>query len=186
LDGLAVDFHKAVYDPELAAQVEAAHGVFFSGGAQERLVAALRTSDGKPTPVLAAIGRVYARGGVVAGTSAGAAVMSHVMCRDARYLLQVLRQGVTKGKEVDEGFGFLDNNWFVDQHFLVRGRIARALVIMRQFDLRYGLGIDEETAVVVHGGQADVVGHRGALLIDLSKATQDPKINGFNLTDARV
>jgi cyanophycinase len=153
---------------------------------QSRLLTALRSADGKATPVLAAVSRVHARGGVVAGTSAGAAVMSHVMCREAKSLLQVLRSGVTKGKEVDEGFGFLDPNWFVDQHFLVRGRIARALVIMRQFNVRYGLGIDEETAVVVRAGQAEVVGRRGALLIDLSKATQDTKVSGFNVTDARV
>jgi cyanophycinase len=186
IDKLPVDYHQAVNDAQLAAQVEAAHGVFFCGGSQSRLLTALRAADGKPTPVLTAVGRVYARGGVVAGTSAGAAVMSHVMCRDAKYLLQVLRNGVTKGKEVDEGFGFLDANWFVDQHFLVRGRIARALVIMRQFGVRYGLGIDEETAVVVRGGQAEVVGQRGAMLIDLSRATQDPKLAGFNVSDARV
>jgi cyanophycinase len=51
----------------------------------------------------------------------------------------VLRQGVTKGKEVDDGFGLLDPNWFVDQHFLTRGRFARALVIMQQFDIPYCL-----------------------------------------------
>ncbi len=186
IDKLPVDYRQAVNDPELAAQVEAAHGVFFSGGVQSRLLTALRTSEGGATPMLSAVRRVYARGGVLAGTSAGAAVMSHVMCRDARYLLQVLRQGVTKGKEVDEGFGFLDANWFVDQHFLVRGRIARALVIMRHCGVRYGLGIDEETAVVVHGGQGEVVGRRGAMLIDLSRATQDAKLSGFNVADARV
>jgi cyanophycinase len=186
IDKLPVDYRQAVNDAQVAAQVEAAHGVFFCGGSQSRLLTALRTADGKPTPVLAAIRRVHARGGVVAGTSAGAAVMSHVMCRDAKFLLQVLRNGVTKGKEVDDGFGFLDSNWFVDQHFLVRGRIARALVIMRQFNVRYGLGIDEETAVVVRGGQGQVVGRRGAMLIDLSKATQDPKLTGFNVADARV
>ena len=57
---------------------------------------------------------------------------------------------------------------------------------MRQFGVRYGLGIDEETAVVVHGGHGEVVGRRGAMLIDLSKATQDPKLSGFNVADARV
>jgi cyanophycinase len=186
LDKLPVDYRQAVQDAQLAAQVESAHGVFFSGGAQSRLITALRTADGKSTPLLSAVGQVYARGGVLAGTSAGAAVMSHVMCRDARYLLQVLRNGVSKGKEVDDGFGFLDRNWFVDQHFVVRGRIARALVIMRKFGVRYGLGIDEETAVVVHAGQGEVVGRRGAMLIDLSRATQDATLGGFNLSDARV
>ena len=186
IDKLPRDYRQAVNDSEVAAQIESAHGVYFSGGSQARLLTALRTSDGKPTPVLSAIRRVHARGGVVAGNSAGAAVMSHVICRDARYLLQVLKNGVTKGKEVDDGFGFLDSNWFIDQHFLARGRIARALVIMRQFGVRYGLGIDEETAVVVRSGQAEVVGRRGAILLDLSRATQDEKVSGFNLADARL
>lgn len=181
-----VDYHTAVIDPRVVAQVEAAHGVFFSGGDQSRLVSALRMPNGEPTPVLTAIRRMYSNGGVLAGTSAGAAVMSRVMCRDARYLVSVLKNGVTKGKEVDDGLGFLDENWFVDQHFLARGRFARALVVMHEFGVRYGMGVDEDTAVIVSRGLAEVVGYRGALLIDLSSAKRDARLSGFNLADVRL
>src|SRR5512143_2314512 len=72
-----VDLARVVRDPELIARVNAANGVFFTGGAQERIVDALQP-DRQPTPLLEAIRGVLDRGGVVAGTSAGAAVMSHV------------------------------------------------------------------------------------------------------------
>lgn len=173
-------------DDNWAAEVERAHGVFFTGGTQAKLLAALRAADGQPTAVLRAIGRLHAQGGVIGGTSAGAAVMSRIMCREARDLVKVLRDGVSKGKEVEDGLGFLDKKWFVDQHFLTRGRIARALVIMQQFDVRFGLGVDEETALVVRGSDAEVIGRRGAMLIDLSQAKRDRGQPGFNLSDARI
>ena len=69
---------------------------------------------------------VYRRGGVVVGTSAGAAVMSHIMYRDARNVLETLNKGVSMGHEIAYGLGFLDATWFVEQHSLTRGRFARA------------------------------------------------------------
>ena len=77
-----VDLNKVVRDPALIAKVRNARGVFFTGGAQERIVDVLQPG-GKPTPMLEAIWDVYRRGGVIAGTSAGAAIMSTVMFRDA-------------------------------------------------------------------------------------------------------
>ena len=65
------------------------------------------------------------RGGVVAGSSAGAAVMSRMMFREARSVLRTLENGVQMGKELAPGLGFLDPSWFVDQHCLARGRFAR-------------------------------------------------------------
>jgi cyanophycinase len=186
LGGFPVDYQTAVIDPRVVAQVEASHGVFFSGGDQARLVSALRLPDGAPTDVLRAIYRIYSEGGAVAGTSAGAAVMSKVMCRDARHLVSVLRRGVTKGKEVDDGFGFLDANWFVDQHFLARGRFARALVVMHEFGVRYGMGVDEDSAVIVSRGLAEIAGYRGALLIDMSDAKHDAQMGAFNLANVRL
>jgi len=97
-----VDVAQAVRDPELIARVNAARGVFFTGGAQERIVDALQPG-GQPTPLLKAIRGVLDRGGVVAGTSAGAAVMSHVMFRDAPDLLAVMKGTLRDGKEVDRG-----------------------------------------------------------------------------------
>jgi len=137
--------------------------------------------------MLDAVWDVYQRGGVVSGTSAGAAIMSRVMFRDAGVVLNTMLHGVRMGKEVDHGLGFLDGDWFVDQHCLVRGRFARALVAMQTQNVHYGLGIDEDTAVVVeHGDEARVIGNRGAVVLDLSQAQSDAKSANFNVHNARL
>jgi cyanophycinase len=180
-------YEQAVQNPQLVEAVKSSHGIFFAGGEQRRITTALYTKEGKHTPMLDAIWAVYRGGGVVAGTSAGAAVMSHVMCRDARKVLSTLHNGVTMGREVDRGLGFLDNEWFVDQHALVRGRFARALVIMKSQNLKYGVGVDENTALEVRANeQARVIGERGALVLDISEAKNDDKLTGFNLRGAKL
>ena len=174
-------------DPHWVEQVRGAHGVFFIGGSQSRIREALVEADGANTPMLDAVWDVYHRGGVVSGTSAGAAIMSRVMFRDAGVVLNTLLHGVRMGKEMDHGLGFLDGDWFVDQHCLVRGRFARAIVAMQAQNMHFGLGIDEDTAVVVeHGGQARVVGNRGAVVLDLSQARTDSKSANFNIHNARL
>lgn len=184
---LDVDYQQVVNDPKIVEQVQQADGVFFTGGAQERIVRALCDESGKNTPLLEAVWAVYRSGGVIAGTSAGAAVMSHIMCRDAKEVLRTLESGVSMGKEVDRGLGFLDNHWFVDQHALVRGRFARALVIMKSQNLKYGMGVDENTAVEVRNGtEATIVGEKGTLVLDLSESATDDKTTGFNLKNAKL
>lgn len=176
------DVQQAVFDDELVEQVRSAKGVYLLGGAQGLIVDALLDDDGDQTPMLKAIWDVYRGGGVIAGTSAGAAIMSNVMFRDGPPPLKVLRNGVTMGKEIDDGLGFLDHQWFVDQHCLVRGRFARALVAMHTTGIKYGIGVDENTALVVKKGHiAEVIGYRGVLIMDLSEAEPEPGMEGFNL-----
>jgi cyanophycinase len=174
--------HEAVFDPELIGMIRASRGVYFVGGAQGRIVDALRDRDGNETPLLAAIRDLYAAGGVIAGTSAGAAIMGHVMYRDAPSPLQILHNGVRQGRELDRGLGFLDPDWFVEQHCLVRGRFARAIVAMRSQGIPYCIGVDENTALVVRRGRhATVIGYKGVLLMDASAAETDDDEDGFNV-----
>jgi cyanophycinase len=178
---------QVVADSQFVEQVRGASGVYFVGGAQEYIVDSLRTPDGQHTPLLAAVWDMYRRGGVIVGCSAGAAVMSHIMYRDAPNVLNTMLHGVRMGKEIDYGLGFLDERWFVEQHCLVWGRFARSLVAMHQQDLKLGIGVDENTALVVtQREQLEVVGHRGAVLIDLTQATHDAKLAGFNLKNVRL
>ena len=180
-------YDEAVQDAELVESVKSSHGIFFSGGSQRHITTALYTKEGTHTPMLDAIWAVYRGGGVIAGTSAGAAVMSHVMCRDARRVLATLQNGVQMGREVDRGLGFLDSQWFVDQHALVRGRFARALVIMKSQGFKYGVGVDENTALEVRSNEsAKIIGERGALVLDISQAQDDDKLSAFNLRGARL
>ena len=177
----------AVIDPALVDMVRTSTGVYFVGGAQGRIVDALRDDDGRATPMLTAIHDLYHAGGVIAGTSAGAAIMGHVMYRDAPAPLQILRNGVALGRELDHGLGFLEPHWFVEQHCLVRGRFARALVAMRSQNIPYGIGVDENTALIVRRGRhATVIGYKGVLIMDASAAAADAGHEGFSVNDVKL
>lgn len=180
-----VDLDRAVRDPALLEAVRNANGIFFTGGAQERIVDTF-APGGKPTPMLTAIWDVYRRGGVVAGTSAGAAIMSTVMFRDALSVINVMKGQLRDGKEVDRGLGFVGPNLFVDQHFLKRGRFGRMMPLMLAKGYKMGLGVDENTAAVVQGDMVEIVGAKGALVVDLNDIATDPKLGAFNLTGARL
>ena len=137
--------------------------------------------------MLDAIWDVYNRGGVIAGTSAGAAVMSRMMFSRPHSVLKTLEDGVQLGAEVAPGLGFLAADWFVDQHCLVRGRFGRSLVAMQTLGFKHGVGVDENTAVVVErGNDMSVVGESGAIVMDLSAAAADPAVKGFNVKNARL
>jgi len=177
----------AVSDPDLVAQVREATGIFLIGGEQDKIVKALFTPEGEHTLMLDAMWEVYRKGGVIAGTSAGAAVMSRVMFRDAESVLETMVKGVRWGKEIDRGLGFLDGEWFVDQHLFVRGRFARTLVAMQNQGFKYGIGVDENSAVIVTKGKdVRVIGYKGALVLDLSRAEHDPNLGQFNIKNARL
>jgi cyanophycinase len=181
------DVRKAADDPQLAAGVRAAGGAFFTGGDQGRITAALRHADGSNSAVLDALWDLYRRGGVIAGTSAGAAIMSKTMFYEGRAPLPTLRDGITDGRDIAPGLGFIGDDVFVDQHLLIRGRFARMLPAMLAKHYRLGLGIDENTAAVVAPDRSiAVIGYKGALLLDLGHATADAARSGFNVTDARI
>ncbi len=180
------DYKAAARDPALVARVLAARGVYFAGGAQERITQALLDDAGQPTPVLAAIWQVYRAGGVVAGSSAGAAVMSSTMFRDAQDVLSVLKFGMVDGKEIDRGLGFVGPDVFVDQHFLKRGRFGRMLPLMLQKGYKLGVGVDENSAAIFRGDTVEIIGYKGALVADLTQASTDKGIPEFNLRNARL
>jgi cyanophycinase len=182
------DVRKAADDPALADAVRKAGGVFFTGGDQARITSSLRRADGSNTAVLDALWAMYRRGGVIAGTSAGAAIMSSTMFFDPPLeVLPMLKNGVNDGKDVAPGLGFVGKDVFIDQHFLIRGRFARMLPAMLAKGYTLGLGIDENTAVVVGPSRdATVIGYRGALVLDLAGATVDKAQPNFNLSNARI
>jgi cyanophycinase len=180
-----IDLAAAVRDPRWIEALRTVTGVFFSGGAQARLVDTLQPG-GRSTPLLDAIRAVHERGGVIAGTSSGAAVLSKVMFRDAPDVQAALREPLREGIEVDRGFGFLPADVVLDQHFVKRGRIARLLPLMASRGLALGLGVEEDSAAVVQGTQVRVIGARGVLVADLSEARSDTTLPAFNLRGVRL
>lgn len=152
-----------------------ARGVWFIGGDQGRITGALFRADGSDSALLAAIRAAHAGGAVVGGSSAGAAIMSATMFKEGPEPLEALRAPLEKGRHTDRGLGFIGEGWFVDQHFLARGRFARTLVAMRDHGYRHGVGVEEDSALVIADGRtAEVVGSRGVVLVDLSAATMPP------------
>ncbi|TFW07624.1 cyanophycinase [Oxalobacteraceae bacterium OM1] len=183
----APEYRQAVADPDLVEQVRAAGGVYFTGGDQRRITRALRAEDGSNTPLLDAVWDIYRKGGVIAGTSAGAAIMSTTMFYEPKAVLPTLKFGVRDGKEIAAGLGFIGPDVFVDQHLLIRGRFARMLPVMLHKHYKLGLGVDENTAMVVTGGRhLEVIGYKGVLVVDVSEASTDRKLKHFNVKNAKL
>lgn len=181
------DYRKAADDMTLADRVRRAGGVYFAGGDQGRITQALVRPDGTRTAALDAIWDIYKRGGVIAGTSAGAAIMSSTMFYDARRVLSTLQEGVADGKDIAPGLGFIGDDIFVDQHLLIRGRFARMIPAMLKKGYQLGLGIDENSAMVVNSKrEVEIIGYKGALLLDLSRAAMDSDASAFNVSNVLI
>lgn len=117
--------------------LDEATGVWFSGGKQGYLVSVYEN-----TPVIDRIKKLIDRGGVVGGTSAGAAIASTPMLIYDR---------------MQDGFEFLPGT-IIDQHFLTKGRLPRLQTALANYPNFVGFGIDEATALVVRGNQIEVLG----------------------------
>lgn len=142
-----------------------------TGGEQDRLIDTLRP-DGRDTPLLAAIRELHMRGGVVAGTSAGAAVMSETAIRGLDDAYAALQRPLT-GSELGSGFGLMPAHVVADQHFLKRGRLPRLLRVLLQGQRSLGVGVEEDSAAVVRGDVIESAGARGLLLVDATQAVVD-------------
>jgi cyanophycinase len=174
---LVVDEPEKASDPEILEQLSACSGYFFVGGQQSRVTRVFGTVDA-PTPALMALLARHAEGAVISGSSAGAAIMSDPMIAGGTSA-GALRSGAVR--EGDEGSGVRLEGGFdliegvvVDQHFLARGRIGRLVVVALDPDTPdRGIGVDENTALVVENGAGRVVGPSGAVLVDASAARRN-------------
>ena len=152
---VAIASRDDAFLPDIEQQLLEADGIFMTGGDQTRLMACLWES-----PAARAIHRAFhLNGSCIAGTSAGAAVMSR----------QMLAQGTATPvpeKDIvsmDIGLGLLSSA-IVDQHF---SRLGRLLSALAQRPDMLGVGIDENTALIIERGQAvEVVGQGAVTLID--------------------
>ncbi|HEV7809135.1 MAG TPA: cyanophycinase, partial [Candidatus Limnocylindrales bacterium] len=106
------------------------------------------------------------RGGLIAGTSAGAAVMSETMLVEGE---SDDTPDVAQIVQMAPGLGFLGSA-IVDMHFAERGRLGRLLGAIAQNPRMLGIGIDEDTAMIVHGDCLEVMGSGGVYILDGSKS----------------
>ena len=178
---LTVDNRAQALDPALVDRMRECSGFFFTGGVQSRVLDVL-LPDGEPTPAYHALWERYQAGAVISGSSAGAAIMSDPMIGGGSSV-DALGQGIQSREEaagvwVTQGLGFLKEG-LVDQHFLARGRWARLLVaVLGTEGDSLGFGIDENTALVVEGDSAWVVGESGVVFLDARSAAREDDGNG--------
>lgn len=149
-------------DPSTLEKFDDAGGVFFSGGDQLRISSQIGDSA-----IEEKIREVRANGGVVAGTSAGASVMSDTMLvsgsSEESYRMGDLNMA--------PGLGLI-RDVIIDQHFAERGRIGRLLGAVAHSPRVLGIGIDEDTAIVVEGDHFRVVGSGAVYVLDGDTVTQ--------------
>lgn len=151
--------------------VEEARGVFFAGGDQRRITAALLD-----TPVGDALARLFARGGVLGGTSAGTACMSPLMITGEGDFTVITAANV----ELTRGLGFFAGV-IVDQHFIARQRQNRLIAAVLEHPEFLGVGVDEATAVWVRpDGSWQVLGEGSVMVFDARRArvSRHPRAGG--------
>lgn len=146
---------------EILEPLRDAAGVFFTGGDQLRI-----SSQIGDTPVERFVRNIHTNGGLIAGTSAGASVMSDTM---------LVRGSSAETHRIGDlhmaaGLGLI-HDVIIDQHFAERGRIGRLLGAVAQNPRILGIGIDEDTAIVVEDGEFEVHGRAGVYVVDGSGVT---------------
>lgn len=152
-------------------------GVFFSGGVQSRLMDILLD-----TPLHRRLLEFYEKGGVIGGTSAGAAVMSEIMITgDERRKVEAGHEFETieAGNVVTApGLGFL-RTAIVDQHFVTRKRHNRLISLIAEHPNLLGIGVDESTAAMVNPDDTlEVLGEKCVVIYDPGAAIIRPTASG--------
>ena len=142
--------------------VNSAHAVFFTGGDQQKLISAIAL-----TPLLAAINKKYNadKNFIVGGTSAGAMAMPEVIITRG-----AIREALYKDDiKIARGFNLI-KNVIVDTHFIKRGRFARLAHAVALHPSCLGIGLGEDTALVItEGNRATCIGSGMVVLMDGSK-----------------
>jgi len=163
VEWLDVRVREEGFKEEVVRILDEATVVFFTGGDQLKITSQLGDSY-----VYRRIEEIYEQGGTIAGTSAGASVMSETM---------LISGNGDESHRVDTVLGMapglgLIRNAVVDQHFAQRGRLGRLLGAITQNPRTLGIGLDENTAIVVHSDERfEVIGAGAVYVLDGSKVT---------------
>jgi len=171
-------------DTATQAQLDSLLGarlIYFTGGDQNRLMQLIGQLK-----IKAALKLAYQNGAMIAGSSAGAAVMSKWMItgnqlKSPEYepTFSRLQQG---NLELADGLGFLEQV-VIDQHFIKRSRYNRLLSVILENKGIKGVGIDEKTAIYVKDGRAEVYGESQVIVVTnrKSRPPQDGLLSSTNV-----
>lgn len=154
---LYADTREEASSKEVASAIGAASGIFLTGGDQLRLTSILGGSEADRS-----ILRSFRRGAIVAGTSAGASAMAGTMIVSGDSADTATRAAVSMA----QGMGLVENV-VIDQHFAQRGRMNRLLAAVAQNPHLLGIGIDEDTALLIEpNGRCRVIGSQSVTVLD--------------------
>lgn len=143
------------HDPRIANTAEFAkvltdaNGVWFIGGRQWNLV-----DSYADTLTQHEFEKVLQRGGVIAGTSAGATIQGQFLVRGAKSGSEII---IAPEPEHHAGFAFLKNS-AIDQHINTRNRWDDIIPLIKQYPELLGIGLSEKTAIIVKGDRFEVMG----------------------------
>ncbi|MUP40989.1 cyanophycinase [Gramella aestuarii] len=150
------NFEKNRQNVEQLDSLSKAGLIYISGGDQNRFMEVVLNS-----PIADAIKSAYRNGATIAGTSAGAAVMSKKMITGDEFkhteYTGDFRTIESENIELKEGLGLLENA-IVDQHFIQRMRMNRLISTAIENPEEISIGIDESTAILVEGDSVEVLG----------------------------
>jgi cyanophycinase len=152
-----VESRDDAYDPTIVELVRNARGIFLGGGDQVKLVSTLGG-----TPLEEAIRDAYMGGAIICGTSAGAAALTKTTLAGN----EVDDEGKLVEQYIGPGLGLLGYHTLIDTHFTQRRRLYRLFVAIAEFPALMGLGIDEDTALIVKREVGTVVGKGGVTFVD--------------------
>ena len=164
--------------PSKLDSLKTAKLIYIGGGDQVRFMEIINSNP----KVKNLLKSAYQNGKMIAGTSAGAAVMSEVMITGNQLKYKDYENTFDnieiKNVETKQGLGFIKTA-VIDQHFVVRSRYNRLLSLIIENPTYKGIGIDEGTAILVKNGSAEVVGR--AQVIVFKNPKQSKKLYGDKL-----
>ena len=172
------------YTPAKVDSIRNARLIYISGGDQNRFMEVVRGTE-----IEKAIHDAYQRGSIVAGTSAGAAVMSKVMITGNELkhpdYESTFRNIEAENIETKDGLGLIQNA-IIDQHFVRRSRHNRLISAIIEYPDLTGIGIDEATAILVSGNEAEVVGNSQVIVLKNSKRSRVVRKGKLGATDIQM
>ena len=162
-DVLYLSDRASAASPEVLEILDEVSGIFLTGGNQMRLASIVGG-----TPVARKVRARNMAGAVVAGTSAGASILSsHMVAFGASGPSPRMRMA-----QMTAGFGLVPGA-VIDQHFRQRDRIGRLLALVAGSPELLGIGIDEDTAALFTGDTLEVLGRHSVTIVDGTNIVSD-------------
>lgn len=190
------NYLSSMNDPAAVKPLTEASAVWFVGGDQARLAKALLQADGSPSLAMQAIRAVYEKGGVIAGTSAGASILGASMPTAYGVVMDTLDFGVAsradqRGTALLNGAGLFKAG-IIDQHLdkieeTSAGRAARMASYLVGQTPAKGFGLDTNTAIWIKpDGQLQVIGEGYLTVMDAGHASKKFGVYGTELNNIRL